>query len=693
MRTIRWRVLWIAVIAAGRARAGVVINEIFYHAPNDLDNVQWVELYNDSDQSAEVSGWKLDRGKVYEFPTGTTLAAHGYVVVALDLEQFRKQYKLDALGPLKRPLKRGSERLELANASGERIDLARYQDHEPWPISADGYSASLERICPSAPGDSAENWAASPLPGGPARPAGTPGKSNASFSATLPPVVRLIGKAPEELAPDRPLQVQVEIKSLHPLGKMELFYRFVTEGVESKETPVTLAPGDKENLYQAVIPGQKAATLIRYRVKVSDTSGATRLCPPENELAPAWSAYVHDEWPKAKIPLGYLVHVKASGSKGGTPRGGGPRFFFPGFGGNQREVARPARGSCFFVHVDSDKGTMHLFDYVDAVVRDGERGFKLRFNKDNLFDNMSSVSLVFEGSERFLMAEALAYDVYRRAGNPASFTEFERLWVDGQMVGYHLLIERPNRTFLKRRHINPDGELYKIIWYGQGVEGQHEKKTHTQTGHGDLIETIRELDTRDKDAQWQAIQELFNVPEVATYFAVNMALSHWDGFHNNHFVYHDTQKTHKWELYPWDQDKTWGHHDGLPDDGVFYDMPLGFGREGDQPADFTIWWRPGGYFARPLLANPGFRKVFLGRTREILETVYTEQNYLPLIDAMVDQLGEDARLRAKLAGESPDQGTERLARNAESLRVHLKKRRQFLLEQAELRSATRPASK
>ena len=48
-----------------------------------------------------------------------------------------------------------------------------------------------------------------------------------------------------------------------------------------------------------------------------------------------------------------------------------------------------------------------------------------------------------------------------------------------------------------------------------------------------------------------------------------------------------------------------------------------------------MWWRPGGYFSRPLLANPQFHRLFLARVRSVLDQVYTEQNYFPMIDAMV----------------------------------------------------------
>src|SRR5882672_10664887 len=186
MRLAKMVAVLTALLSFPAARAGVVINEIFYHAPNDLDDVQWIELLNTGDAPVDISGWSLDQGKLFTLPKDTAIAAQGYLVIALNPPQFRQHYNTTAIGPLKHPLKRSGEQIELLNDKNERVDLARYKDHTPWPTSPDGYSASLERICPAASGEIAENWAASPLPADAARPAGTPGKKNASFAASLP---------------------------------------------------------------------------------------------------------------------------------------------------------------------------------------------------------------------------------------------------------------------------------------------------------------------------------------------------------------------------------------------------------------------------------------------------------------------------------------------------------------------------
>jgi hypothetical protein len=148
--------LLVALLPFGSAKAGIVINEVFYNAPNDMDDLQWIELYNPDDLPSDVGNWTVDKGKTFTFPAGTRIAPKGYLVVALSPETFSKAYGTTAMGPLKRPLKRNGGRLELRDGRDKLVDVAEYKNRSPWPVSADGYSASLERICPATAGDMPE---------------------------------------------------------------------------------------------------------------------------------------------------------------------------------------------------------------------------------------------------------------------------------------------------------------------------------------------------------------------------------------------------------------------------------------------------------------------------------------------------------------------------------------------------------
>jgi len=375
------------------------------------------------------------------------------------------------------------------------------------------------------------------------------------------------------------------------------------------------------------------------------------------------------------------------------------------------------RGNCAFIYVPADGKEISVFDHVRIAPRKG--GFKIRFHKDQTLRGMTTINVIFEYMSRFVLAEPLAYELYRMAGVPAELTEHLRLWIDNRLYGYYLSIEQPNRAFLRRNKRDDTGNLYKLLWYEEGVVRKHEKKTNLLTGHDDIINLINGLnETKDQDnpltpvaevakllegEQWEYIQKHFNVEEFINYFAVNMCISNWDGFFNNYFTYHDINGTEKWEIYPWDEDKTWGFHDGISPPYDFYDMPLTFGMNGDKPPRklFRLfsrqgggnmwggpgtpeWWRPAGYFSGPMLANPYFRKQFLARLKEICLTIFTEEKFFPIIDAMEKRLEPEVRIRAEVLNQDASQAIRAFHEDMQSFRAQVTNRRKFILSQREV---------
>jgi hypothetical protein len=76
--------------------------------------------------------------------------------------------------------------------------------------------------------------------------------------------------------------------------------------------------------------------------------------------------------------------------------------------------------------------------------------------------------------------------------------------------------------------------------------------------------------------------------------------------------------------------------------------------------------------------------VFVARVKQILDEVYTEERYGKFIDDLAARLEEEVKLRAKLRGERPEAGAQLLAHNVGVLKLHLNKRREWLLAQKEL---------
>ncbi len=912
----RWRSISLGLALASVPVGGeVVINEIFYHPPNDLEDLQFIEVHNAATNPVDLSGWSLAGGIESNFAVGSSLAGQGYFVLAANPERFQEYYGFSPAGTFRGTLSRKGTRISLLNAQGQRIDDVSYQDSPPWPAGADGYSASLERICPSADGNLSQNWAASPLPRGEIKPAGTPGQKNANFAASLPPLISDVRFSPASPRPGEEVTVEAQVDDARGAREVTLRYRLAAPGGQPAELTLPMTKLDRQR-WTGKIPGQQAGQLVRFRIQAVNQQGAERYHPGANEPQPAFSYFVADKPEGARIPLAFILNtdqndqrsieqhlqatsgtsdgqqlrlyaqmqmeaalqlsplwfelavvqqssfeqmsklrpvfvanaaerdrliaepVKASDYKEAREKIGqiadafhqgvasavkpllndaqyakatellpqkkasrGPqpitpdallrRFlkledtFFkltiqfeltqPVFqqiaeihraGVSRRAEVTPVvqaltqgqgeladvhdkldairtsvgkqveslltreqriqwkrwlresesamagkvrtpppkrpQGSSAFVYIPPETGAPEVYDFITVTERNS--GLNVHFLDAQHFHEMSTINLFYEVNDRFVLAEPLAYELYRRVGVPAPTANHLRLTVDGRPLGLYLAVEQPNRAFLRRHRRDARGNLYKILWYGRSVEGQHEKKTHRKQGHEDLIELLSRLEQsrHDPDAQWSLIEKHFHVPQVIDYFAVNMCLSHWDGFFNNYFAYHDARGTGRWEMYPWDQDKTWGFHDGLKPGQVFYDMPVTFGMEGDRPPGYpkdrpaprgfagdTAWWRPGGPFSKPLLANPHFRKQFLGRTKEILQTVYSEEAFFPAIDTLGTLLAEEVRWRARILNQDPDQAGAMLQDNLKSLKEHLTRRRQFLLEQEEIRSASR----
>lgn len=687
-------VLTLLLCCAASTQGRVVINEVMYHAPADLEDLEYIELHNSADAPADIGGWAFTKGIKLKFPAGEKIPARGFVVLARNADRFKEFYGFPPRATFEQKLSNNGERLELVDAKGAVMDAVAYKDHAPWPKGADGQSGSLERISPEAPGEDPANWTSSPLAADHRRPRGTPAQINTAFQKTLPPTFTKVRFAPEDPAPNQGVSVEATLKYSKELKEVALLYRLASPGSESPETAVPMHR-NADDSYAATIPGQSKDRLIRFRLKATDADGAVRFYPAETEPRPALSYYVHEALQPAKIPFAWIINTTPGELKGGNRE----QFKFgPWAPQGNKKPETPYKSA--FIYYNPETRKTQVYDFVQVQPRKGGR--KVHFYSDQPLEEMTGINLIFEYDERFPLTESLAYEVYRRAGMPAEKSYQVRTWVNGQPIGYQLLVEQPNRGFLRRHKIRDDGNLYKLLWYNQGLADQHEKKTNIRAGKEDLIALEKQLTSTKDREQWEVIKKNFDVEEVANYFAVNTALSYWDGFFNNYYTYHDAHGTGKWTMFPWDQDKTWGITDnsGKP----FYNMPLTFGMNGDHPpgslrspgpGSFDVghsWWRPPGWFSGPLLANAYFRRVYLTRVRDIIENIYTEKDFLPLIDAMGDRLRDDVRLRAELHREDPAAAMQRFDHNLNFMREHLKKRREFLLAQKELQSLPRTAA-
>src|SRR6266496_593785 len=109
-----WQLFLLLAWLPPAAHARVVINEIFYHAPDDVEDLEYIEVHNSSDQPVDLGGWEFTRGIKFKFPPGTQIKAKGFLVLCRNRERFKEYYDAPVAGVFDRPLSNKGERVELS---------------------------------------------------------------------------------------------------------------------------------------------------------------------------------------------------------------------------------------------------------------------------------------------------------------------------------------------------------------------------------------------------------------------------------------------------------------------------------------------------------------------------------------------------------------------------------------------------
>jgi hypothetical protein len=404
---------------------------------------------------------------------------------------------------------------------------------------------------------------------------------------------------------------------------------------------------------------------------------------------------------------------------GENPRGRSQRFRGgPGRGFGRGDVSTPVppQGESALVYQPQVSQEIQFFDHINILPR--KSGYKVRLHKDRPLNGMTTLNVLFEPGDASTINEMLAYPTYRLFGNTTVNSGAARVLMNGKAVGYHLWFEQPNGSFFKRNEINADGNLYKVIWQRSNrpspftpeskqterddIVARWEKVTHPHESYEDLVHMIESLETAQGDdaAMWKAIEAHFDVDQVVNYYATNLLLSHWDGFFNNYFLYHDSEESGKWSILPWDQDSTWSLRGGSPDS--LSKMPLNYGGEGARPPGASEesgqrsrfggrgfggfgrgvgWWRDGDVISKSLIGNPTFFEKYKSRIRTLLENKFTPEVYQPIFDDLRTKLTPEVKLRAELNQINTDEEARRFHQLFETLNAHLELRRKFLLDE------------
>ena len=290
--------------------------------------------------------------------------------------------------------------------------------------------------------------------------------------------------------------------------------------------------------------------------------------------------------------------------------------------------------------------------------------YKLKFDKFQKqlkfkgLDRLNLHSLVKDGAK---MREFLAYGLYRRMGIAAPRVNYTELFVNGEPLGLYSMVEELDETFLESRFPEePDGNLYKDVWFGGRKAGSLDSALRTndegEPDHSGLVQATKEFLEADDETLPDVVARWFDVSTLVSFIEVEQAMWNWDGplsiryevdgardnfFSHNFYLYQGAPDS-KFTLIPWDMDNALdGRHPRVESQPDYRELPEDCINGGFQPGNRGNWFYiyPG---CDPLVRAAALGGSLENRTR-LLSEVFQEDLMQELIDWQVRRLTPSVR--------------------------------------------------
>ncbi len=629
----------------------IVITE--FMASNSLGGIvdedgtssDWMELRNYCESPVNLEGWyltdndnELDK---WQFPS-ICLDPGEYLIVFASGKDRR-----DPNHPLHTnfTLDISSEYLGLVGTDGQTI----IYEYCNYPIQYEDISYGLAL----RPGETliSQNYFLS----------STPGHDNADPLANPGPTITQVSHTPSRPSQSDPLTVTAKVTANRkPIATITLIYRVMYESEVKVEMFDDGSHNDSladDGIYGATIPAGIAGPgqMIRYYLMATDSvSGESRMPMfldkiGTNQSPQYYGTVVTDPGLASNLPImeWFTTSESASHTRGG------------------------ARVSVYY--------NGRFYDNIFVRQRGqatNNYSQKFDFNKGDDFyvnEKMSKVGEVnmnAQGADPAYIRQTLTFDTHRWCGTPSCISIPVLMQLNGEFDRIGILIEQVDEDFLKRYDKDPDGALYKFVQRHGETEDQcapehipylpHtpcfsdtdngiEKKTRRWEDFSDLQAVVDGLNAPSEDERRRFVFDNFNLPEMISYLAARAIANDCDDTRKNYYFYCDTLGTGEWEIYPWDNDFSFGIYG---DGGPYRAHPF-FGDEEHLKTGTNQW----NVFFDVMFNLPETRMMYLRRLRTMMDellqppmTPAEQLKYEPICDTMAEPILAHINIESYLNG-------------------------------------------
>lgn len=472
----------------------------------------------------------------------------------------------------------------------------------------------------------------------------TPGEANISLQSMAGPLIEQVTENPGVIGDQQDVTVTAKLTSLNaPVDSAALSYRVMYEPpitvpmVDDGTGPDTAA-GD--GIYTATIPHTAAepGQMLRWFVTAHDSEGNGSRSPND------W-----DQSGQSRSPEYFGTVVSDSSIETPLPV---IQWFV-----ETPRLAETGSGTRSSVFYDGQ-----FYDNVFVRIRGGtargwpKKSYKVEFNDGHFFQlhedlpRVDEINLNATYTDKSYVRAVLTSEFQNDAGTPSPESFLVRVQQNREFYSVAIVVEQPDRAFLRRHGLDDEGALYKG---GPGsslasISGL-EKKTDRPDGPLDARELVDGLKLQGDELEHFLFDNV-NISALINFMATNVITQNIDASDKNYYLHRDSDGTGEWQMLPWDLDLTFGP-DALNTDTMLADerrVPATTYRNASHPLlgsrRYTLHAGKFNELEDRIITNPRTREMFVRRIRTLADEYLATDYFTSRIDELVTLLAADVEL-------------------------------------------------
>ncbi|MBC8172829.1 MAG: lamin tail domain-containing protein [Chitinophagales bacterium] len=141
----------------------IIVSEINYNSEASFSMGNWIEIWNHSPSTIDVSNWKFRDNNIantYTIPGGNVLSPDERLVICDSLEAMSTLFPglTNVVGEFNFGLSNNGDGIRLYNAEDILQYSVRYNDDAPWPVDADGLGYTIENYIENGNPNDPATW-------------------------------------------------------------------------------------------------------------------------------------------------------------------------------------------------------------------------------------------------------------------------------------------------------------------------------------------------------------------------------------------------------------------------------------------------------------------------------------------------------------------------------------------------------